>query len=156
MWGQVQFQTAVSRRLRIIPTRVGTRRLSTYRESRCQDHPHACGDKLAQKTPILIKAESSPRVWGQACLPLFSAEVTRIIPTRVGTRILFHIFFPFIWDHPHACGDKFTTDSDKHSGDGSSPRVWGQEKTGRLCNWRIRIIPTRVGTSKSKAGGTAE
>ena len=33
---------------------------------------------------------------------------------------------------------------------GSSPRVWGQVKKGKLNFGEVRIIPTRVGTSTNK------
>ena len=49
-------------------------------------------------------------------------------------------------DHPHACGDKYEMSLLRRSGDGSSPRVWGQDKTITQFSQRHGIIPTRVGT----------
>ena len=51
-------------------------------------------------------------------------------------------------DHPHACGDKLEPSYFLLRFLGSSPRVWGQ---ARLAVWQadtLRIIPTRVGTSR--------
>ena len=45
VWGQANFVTAPVSRVRIIPTRVGTRGFCwSFRKER-KDHPHACGDK---------------------------------------------------------------------------------------------------------------
>ena len=69
----------------IIPTRVGTRTLSAVRFSGSQDHPHACGDKKDDQYLIVSAKGSSPRVWGQVTGKVFKAEISGIIPTRVGT-----------------------------------------------------------------------
>ena len=68
--------------------RVGTRmrRLSVW--SLIMDHPHACGDKIIGATGSQTVAGSSPCVWGQVdCITDFD-DGSRIIPMRVGTRIL--------------------------------------------------------------------
>ena len=50
-------------------------------------------------------------------------------------------------DHPHAYGDKSDFDSDVSDGQGSSPRVWGQEDYDFIGRRKSGIIPTRMGTS---------
>ena len=50
-------------------------------------------------------------------------------------------------DHPHACGDKLCILNRSHFGEGSSPRVWGQEQEQLQDTFSEGIIPTRVGTS---------
>ncbi len=65
--------------------RVGTRVTDIGFDFCEQDHPHACGDKMANKIRFLITAGSSPCVWGQV-LKVSGANLTiRIIPMRVGT-----------------------------------------------------------------------
>ena len=73
--------------------------------------------------------------------------IRRIIPTRVGTRVVkgFKVFTPE--DHPHACGDKGSRYIGGDTPLGSSPRVWGQVKKCESSALAERIIPTRVGTS---------
>ena len=71
----------------------------------------------------------------------------RIIPTRMGTRILNLIRNKYKRDHPHAYGDKIFDCRTKAEWEGSSPRVWGQEITYGQSSSNIRIIPTRMGTS---------
>ena len=90
----------------IIPTRVGTSFVWFYSYFGGQDHPHACGDKTVQRIDYLMKAGSSPRVWGQGSIRAGNISITGIIPTRVGTsRDIKHICLT-CKDHPHACGDK--------------------------------------------------
>ncbi len=85
VWGQASNAGASSVKIRIIPTRMGTRRL---RESvlNCKpDHPHAYGDKLYQLPFNVFGKGSSPRVWGQVRLHKVSCFLLWIIPTRMGT-----------------------------------------------------------------------
>ncbi len=71
---------------------------------------------------------SSPRVWEQEPCNVEQGEGHRIIPTRVGTSFGFALFTFLVWDHPHACGDKYLTLLLVCVPLGSSPRVWGQAK----------------------------
>ena len=49
-------------------------------------------------------------------------------------------------DHPHAYGDKQGLKHFDTVADGSSPRVWGQEKSLVRVAVLFGIIPTRMGT----------
>ena len=72
--------------VRIIPTRMGTSLRAIASSSFERDHPHAYGDKAVNGTLEEIKAGSSPRVWGQDSLSATAPILSRIIPTRMGTR----------------------------------------------------------------------
>ena len=52
-------------------------------------------------------------------------------------------------DHPHAYGDKYFNEFCAAVRTGSSPRVWGQEKSAIRARSLLGIIPTRMGTSQS-------
>ena len=66
----------------------------------------------------------------------------------MGTRFVFPPALRACQDHPHAYGDKSAVLSvDEHTV-GSSPRVWGQVYQKYDGNQPVRIIPTRMGTSK--------
>ena len=91
---------------------------------------------------------SSPRVWGQVARIVESSSYSRIIPTRVGTRAYHETSLSSQWDHPHACGDKEDEPTDDELKEGSSPRVWGQAVNFGFNAPELRIIPTRVGTSR--------
>ena len=65
VWGQVEHCERVSIILRIIPTRVGTRKVALQAVDLSWDHPHACGDKKLSYRFHKKGVGSSPRVWGQ-------------------------------------------------------------------------------------------
>ena len=146
MWGQVQKRISVELALRIIPTRVGTRKATAEVCGSWGDHPHACGDKKYYPRTLDTARGSSPRVWGQVCMLYKCAISCRIIPTRVGTRRSYRRGILFLRDHPHACGDKFPIMCRLYLTHGSSPRVWGQGLADLDMRKSARIIPTRVGT----------
>ena len=89
-------------------------------------------------------------MWGQVSVSFLTLYDAGIIPTRVGTRARTIKSLPNVWDHPHACGDKSFGFCGFQPGIGSSPRVWGQVSFGVRKNRFMRIIPTRVGTSRCK------
>ena len=91
-------------------------------------------------------AGSSPRVWGQALPSPQKSRERRIIPTRMGTRVILIDPLYSTTDHPHAYGDKKRVIHVCVLLKGSSPRVWGQ--VGSLFDRPTlkRIIPTRMGT----------
>ena len=91
-----------------------------------RDHPHACGDKLIMLNGAMAKLGSSPCVWGQATDFVSSLTKLRIIPMRVGTRVIFQLKMALEKDHPHACGDKRISLDSFIVRAGSSPCVWGQ------------------------------
>ncbi len=92
---------------------------------------------------------SSPRVWGQDANTIRSIGNTRIIPTRMGTRLRRYTITYVIRDHPHAYGDKPTVCYHRPKLQGSSPRVWGQVDMSEKLDLIHGIIPTRMGTRRS-------
>ena len=87
-------------------------------------------------------------MWGQDADRLYQYDRIRIIPTRVGTSPVKTPPSRRLWDHPHACGDKTFPVNSLITLLGSSPRVWGQERYYLYTHFNVRIIPTRVGTSR--------
>ena len=83
-------------------------------------------------------------------MAVLSVDEYRIIPTRVGTSRPRPALLQGVGDHPHACGDKAILGVNLTALIGSSPRVWGQGRVNIQICTDIRIIPTRVGTSKIK------
>ena len=106
VWGQDVRYVNISKRIGIIPTRVGTSDGSSTVSKAVRDHPHACGDKRVLYIVVLGKKGSSPRVWGQVSSPRLTTVLCRIIPTRVGTSKIRLSRSENTQDHPHACGDK--------------------------------------------------
>ena len=95
----------------------------------------------------MTKKGSSPRVWGQVIRISDKDFYTGIIPTRMGTRLLYLPFCEISQDHPHAYGDKGCKQRFVPLGQGSSPRVWGQAVEHLKIENGTGIIPTRMGTS---------
>ena len=126
VWGQVAVRDDDVVHGGIIPTRVGTSTSDDQKWQGTEDHPHACGDKAMREVTSKPFKGSSPRVWGQAGATSDCGKYLWIIPTRVGTRPLPPILQTCPQDHPHACGDKLSSNLFTCIPWGSSPRVWGQ------------------------------
>ena len=133
---------------RIIPTRMGTRLDLLRPKLTYWDHPHAYGDKRTIYSGSHDKRGSSPRVWGQELSPSLSECTSGIIPTRMGTREKHWLNSMKHRDHPHAYGDKCLKCRREVIQLGSSPRVWGQVLISLDISGSLRIIPTRMGTSR--------
>ncbi len=64
LWGPPQPPHPLSRRLRFIPTPVGTTTSATCPSASTAVHPHACGDHLRNSGAKVSSNGSSPRLWG--------------------------------------------------------------------------------------------
>jgi len=106
VWGEARNTNHITKKSRIIPTRVGRSIDSRFHIVYSQDHPHACGEKFCNVHPNPNHTGSSPRVWGEGNLLLSPREIPRIIPTRVGRRLAIPPNASHAQDHPHACGEK--------------------------------------------------
>ena len=146
MWGQVVQYHKGYQVSGIIPTRVGTSRVTHAIRDGKWDHPHACGDKSVTFPVNSLTTGSSPRVWGQGFSHFLGWILKGIIPTRVGTSVVYPICKHIFEDHPHACGDKMDSGNQPSRERGSSPRVWGQGTNRGCIPCAPGIIPTRVGT----------
>ena len=125
---------------------MGTRTLYLSADVVIKDHPHAYGDKYNVGGTTPSKKGSSPRVWGQVLKKYSDAIINRIIPTRMGTRGHWSKMPKTVEDHPHAYGDKCKDLYSFIASLGSSPRVWGQERSCIVFRNYAVIIPTRMGT----------
>ena len=85
VWGQAALHFCAYQNHGIIPTRMGTRKVSLQYVNTIRDHPHAYGDKYILKTLKHIILGSSPRVWGQVFDGYYIHNDNGIIPTRMGT-----------------------------------------------------------------------
>ena len=107
VWGQGLRCISDTLCRRIIPTRMGTRKVKTKGDIKFEDHPHAYGDKPKRETQICTPSGSSPRVWGQGSFYSCRYSVRGIIPTRMGTSQEQSCHCTIKQDHPHAYGDKY-------------------------------------------------
>ena len=87
-WGTGHLSRPLRWQVRIIPTRVGNRTTSRTPRAAGSDHPHARGEQEKVRPFRGRNHGSSPRAWGTD-LPLRAGgSLNRIIPTRVGNRLL--------------------------------------------------------------------
>ena len=149
MWGQECKREDIPLLARIIPTRVGTSVIVFIPLEKFRIIPTRVGTRYACIQISLYTPGSSPRVWGQDYDNSADLDNDRIIPTRVGTRVKNKLKTTADADHPHACGDKTMKKTSQRKSRGSSPRVWGQELNEVIDSTNGRIIPTRVGTSRT-------
>ena len=147
VWGQDNSNSDSVSVRRIIPTRMGTSKLSFCEPRLSKDHPHAYGDKPQGCLLQAFLAGSSPRVWGQESCCAVRLFLPGIIPTRMGTSAFWNAFIVVAKDHPHAYGDKKRERKRTLTVGGSSPRVWGQDGVVLCFVKSVGIIPTRMGTS---------
>ena len=68
---------------------MGTRAVRGGVKLLLKDHPHAYGDKLGLIYGISLIIGSSPRVWGQVLSTINKLVELRIIPTRMGTSLVY-------------------------------------------------------------------
>ena len=145
VWGERRCGQRDRGLLRTIPTRVG--RTTTMYSSTCiaPDHPHACGENHVGRRPGPAATGPSPRVWGEPALRNGDSRMRRTIPTRVGRTTNGANSQAVVSDHPHACGENFSSAICRACDFGPSPRVWGERL--RAIDWHLsaRTIPTRVG-----------
>ena len=85
VWGQGLTPHTLGSVVPIIPTRVGTSDEELMNELKKRDHPHAYGDKGTRRLNRSQSPGSSPRVWGQVAVFVYTQKYKGIIPTRVGT-----------------------------------------------------------------------
>ncbi len=94
---------------------------------------------------------SPPRVWGLQPADGGDIGMIRLTPTRVGTSGFRLGVVRVRAAHPHACGDFGTPLGLAFLRDGSPPRVWGLRATSMVSRRKVRLTPTRVGTSPPRS-----
>ena len=148
MWDQHRLQSFRSVRYRIIPTYVGsTSPVDLFHPVR-PNHSHVCGiNKFEDEahTPVF---ESFPRMWDQLGQDVIRAEVSRIIPTYVGSTQHHGGQDRQPPNHSHVCGINVQC---LHSGEchrESFPRMWDQRPVAAGADLVERIIPTYVGSTR--------
>ena len=92
-----------------------------------------------------VPSGSSPRVRGKLMLACAHECSPRIIPARAGQTHDSSAPHASCSDHPRACGANAVFSPFSPRSPGSSPRVRGKQRDGRVNHMGIRIIPARAG-----------
>ncbi len=136
---------------RTIPTRVGSTLTVSSNLTVGTDHPHAGGEHVTSRAASAWVAGPSPRGWGARYRALQFGQLTRTIPTRVGSTLSPSPDEREWSDHPHAGGEHHTPTAKSQPRAGPSPRGWGALVSKRTDRARLRTIPTRVGSTAKKS-----
>src|SRR5690606_4380875 len=111
-------------------------------------HPHACGERISSAKTSRRPHGSSPRMWGTGFGRHRSGGLRRFIPTHVGNGAPNRPCAVATTVHPHACGERTYFEQNGTLKGGSSPRMWGTGRIGKLVRYNIRFIPTHVGNGR--------
>ena len=130
MWDQRIITSERRPDRRIIPTYVGSTKVSSIVGLSMSNHSHVCGINVSALKTIRSKNESFPRMWDQPVAIDNTGTTLRIIPTYVGstqTRRGCSLQSP---NHSHVCGINGTAGSLPECCRESFPRMWDQPMTG--------------------------
>ncbi len=150
IWGTVALSGTDSASQRFIPTHMGNGGAAGTSGSAPTVHPHAYGERTAERIRPADHLGSSPRIWGTEKPLGIRSTSGRFIPTHMGNGNLFR--FQIISDsvHPHAYGERRTRAATTAGACGSSPRIWGTARVIRLPTVVGRFIPTHMGNGVSE------
>ena len=126
-WGARFLGCLCVRRLRTIPTRVGSTAIRGHHKPEWADHPHAGGEHDLQPGCGRLVTGPSPRGWGALPMGAQYGALQRTIPTRVGSTFNDKIPLEPVADHPHAGGEHKPRREDRTAIAGPSPRGWGAQ-----------------------------
>ena len=135
----------------------GTRRRCAPPCWRAPVHPRVCGERTVAHCLTRWHTGSSPRVWGTRFRFGHAALAVRFIPACVGNAACACGSTGSGTVHPRVCGERPVVPQTPVSGTGSSPRVWGTRRQGRVVVQGRRFIPACVGNaSEVKAACVAQ
>ena len=147
MWGTLLSLLDAFPDYRFIPTHVGNTTLVAASFVAVLVHPHACGEHQSGLETDRTDGGSSPRMWGTHQRPHSAHRESRFIPTHVGNTSSRRHMSQVQPVHPHACGEHHFTLRNLRTGTGSSPRMWGTQRSSGASFLRERFIPTHVGNT---------
>ena len=132
------------------PTGVGKTNRDRGMQIARRKHPHGCGEDTNQKCTSAPLLETPPRVWGRLQIPDARVIVEGNTPTGVGKTLGKTPVQPWMWKHPHGCGEDLAPAVTAVSTQETPPRVWGRLIPACLGDPRHGNTPTGVGKTESR------
>ena len=132
-------------RKRITPACAGKSPVDLLIRNAPQDHPRLCGEKFILVCRAEERAGSPPRVRRKVSKQDISIRGMGITPACAGKSICCLQFSDFTQDHPHVCGEKALTKTEKQQHMGSPPRVRGKVMRVSAGVYAVRITPACAG-----------
>ena len=131
----------------LIPTYAGNTRTCAPVQGQRRAHPHVCGEHPSRASPTAKPTGSSPRMRGTRGHLLFSPRCVGLIPTYAGNTTHPAPSPPRLWAHPHVCGEHIPVYGETENPKGSSPRMRGTRRVGRIMSTPTGLIPTYAGNT---------
>ena len=148
MRGALRLAAASEVVARIIPADAGSTfplgRYPTY----IWDHPRGCGEHDAQRSDLLKRDGSSPRMRGAQSSGTLPCNGGRIIPADAGSTADSATWHPSCGDHPRGCGEHLNMAATYRVRRGSSPRMRGARLMWSYLYSALRIIPADAGSTQ--------
>ena len=91
----------------ITPAYAGKRHRSCAGDSRCEDHPRLCGEKISMLRTWFSRLGSPPPMRGKVKIPVVVGYKNRITPAYAGKSPEIATVMVQPQDHPRLCGEKF-------------------------------------------------
>ena len=147
VWGARRLPVQAFRRLRLIPTCVGSTHPHRAEVKTKAAHPHVCGEHFCEIYFVVSPAGSSPRMRGTLIESRFRNISLGLIPTYAGnTQPRFGFHFR-CGAHPHVCGEHESCADGRPQIPGSSPRMRGTRSGSITCKSHPGLIPTYAGNT---------
>jgi len=140
---------------RFIPAHAGTTASSARPPTTGPVHPRACGDHGLDRTGLLFRHGSSPRMRGPRRRDHLGGERLRFIPAHAGTTRRCWAPGRTASVHPRACGDHCRGADGGWRANGSSPRMRGPPTRESPERPHLRFIPAHAGTTPPVPPGRA-
>ena len=128
-----------------IPARAGEARFDAVIAQRARVHPRACGGSGAEEAGRAAGEGTSPRVRGKLLRDIDACLRKGYIPARAGEAPPDVQGPNSVSVHPRACGGSLRRGLAAVRKLGTSPRVRGKLRRGRLVRVTHRYIPARAG-----------
>ena len=130
---------------RSIPASAGEPAIIRSAAGRQRVYPRECGGTPIPAHPSRPQTGLSPRVRGNRSQINRCKPSNRSIPASAGEPTIHHGQRVSPRVYPRECGGTYTTDNQKGTLQGLSPRVRGNPPGGFLCHSAIRSIPASAG-----------
>ena len=124
-WGASRSSSFICTAPRFIPTCVGSMATDSSAVLRVTVHPHMRGEHATEMRWLIRSSGSSPHAWGAYKVKMLVSELSRFIPTCVGSMGAESRGNSPTPVHPHMRGEHSPSGQSHRPPAGSSPHAWG-------------------------------
>ena len=154
MRGKVAFQLFHFAFNWITPAYAGKSTGRHHRESRKQDHPRLCGEKLLQRSRLDSLVGSPPPMRGKGPEDRCRSAGHGITPAYAGKSMTRFTLHRHTTDHPRLCGEKGFGTPPRGQLPGSPPPMRGKAEAFAVADFFVGITPAYAGKSTRRKPDT--